>query len=121
MIIKNTSSTKINSVPIGNSKVGLQKLVDNMTLAYKSNKKNISKTIDTELENKFGKHHLRKRFEFLTKIWFLDYNNITFVVFTAKNKGTTIEINNVTYDDVRNGKYDDTIVSFIDELYKLIN
>lgn len=58
--------------------------------------------------------------EFNFKIWTLKFNNLTYNIFTAKNKGTSIEINDVDHEDIRLGKYDKEIIEFLTELQKEI-
>jgi hypothetical protein len=106
--------------PISNNPNILKYLVDNQLLSYRENKKNLSRNMIEELTIVFGKHNKCLRLVFMTKIWILEYKGFNFFVYTAKNKGTTIELQE-NYDDIRNGKHEDIIIEFLDQLYTLIN
>ena len=109
------------SVPITNNPKILKWLVDNQTSSYINNQKNLSKNLLSELEETFGNSNKSMRLEFMTKVWILEYNGLTFNVFTAKGKGTSVEICGYDYDDIRTGKNEKEIIEFLEELHRLIN
>jgi hypothetical protein len=124
--IDNMKITKINkfitkdSVPITNNKILLQKMIDYQTEGYKNNEKNLAKDLTTELNNLFGKSNKSIRLEFSNKLWILKYKDLEFYVYTSK-KGTSIEICNYDYDEIRLGKKQDDIIEFLEYLYALVN
>jgi hypothetical protein len=109
------------SVPVSNNPNILKWLVDCQTHSYLNGQKNLSKNLLDELENIFGPSNKSLRLEFATKVWVLEYNGLTFNVFTAKGKGTSIEICGFDYDDIRTGSREFEIISFLEELHRLIN
>lgn len=110
-----------NSVPVNNNPNILKWLVDCQTHSYVNGQKNLSKNLSDELENIFGPSNKSLRLEFRTKVWVLEYNGLTFNVFTSKGKGTSIEICGFDYDDIRTGEKEFEIIRFLEELHKLIN
>lgn len=59
--------------------------------------------------------------EYLTKVWIIEYNDISYNIFTTKNKGTSIEIVGYDYEDINSGVKEKEIIEFIEQLYKSIN
>jgi len=110
-----------NSVPITNNPNILKWLVDCQTNSYRNNQKNLSQNLLKELEETFGSSNKSLRLEFMTKVWILEYNGLIFNVFTAKGKGTSIEICDFDYEDIRTGTNEEEIIKFLDELHRLIN
>lgn len=109
------------SVPVTNNPNILKWFVDCQTNSYLNNQKNLSQNLLKELEETFGNSNKSLRLEFMTKVWILRYNSLTFNVFTAKGKGTSVEICGYDYDDIRTGKNEKEIIEFLEELHKLIN
>ena len=80
------------SVAVTNNPNILKWLVDCQTNSYLNNQKNLSRNLLKELEEIFGSSKKSLRLEFMTKVWILEYNGLIFNVFTAKGKGTSVEI-----------------------------
>lgn len=110
-----------NSIPVTNNPNILKWLVDCQTNSYRNNHKNLSQNLLEELEEIFGSSNKSLRLEFMTKVWILEYNGLIFNVFTAKDKGTSVEICGYDYDDIRTGTNEKEIISFLEELHRLIN
>ena len=109
------------STPVASNPVILKWLVNCQVVSYENNKKNLSQNLLSELNNVFGNPNKSLRLEFMTKVWILKYGDLTFNVFTAKGKGTSIEICNYSSDDIRTGAKEQEIIQFLEELHKLIN
>ena len=109
------------SVPITNNPNILKWFVDCQTNSYRNNQKNLSQNLLKELEEIFGSSNKSLRLEFMTKVWILEYNGLIFNVFTAKGKGTSVEICGYDYDDIRTGINEKEIIEFLEELHRLIN
>ena len=109
------------SVPITNNPNILKWLVDCQTNSYRNNQKNLSQNLLKELEETFGSSNKSLRLEFMTKVWILEYNGLTFNVFTSNGKGTSIEICGDDYEGIRTGTNEEEIIKFLDELHRLIN
>ena len=109
------------SVAVTNNPNILKWLVDCQTNSYLNNQKNLSQNLLKELEEIFGNSNKSLRLEFMTKVWILEYNGLTFNVFTAKGKGTSVEICGYDYDDIRTGTNEKEIIEFLEELHKSIN
>lgn len=120
-IEKINNITLNNSIPIVNNPNILEKIIYFQTYSYENNKKNLSKNLIKEMERIFGNSNKSLRLEFLTKVWILKYDDIIFNLFTAKNKGTSIEIVGYNHEDIRKGVKEKEIINFIEELYNLIN
>jgi len=114
---------KKNSVPVMNSPRILQWMVDNQTESYKLKKKCLSANISEELTKIFGKQNTTITLEFRHKVWILKLagDKQVFNVFSAKGKGTSIEICDATYDDVNSGKYNSQIRMFLETLSELVH
>ena len=109
------------SVPVTNNIDIMRHIIDIQTESYKTDKKNLTSNLINELTKIFGDPNKRLRLEFNTKVWCLNFNGLDFNVFTAKGKGTGIEVCDLSYEDVRNGLKKEEIIEFLDELYKIIN
>ena len=109
------------SVPVNNNPNILKWLVDCQTNSHLSDEKSLSQNLLKELEDLFGPSNKSLRLEFMTKVWILEYNGLVFNVFTAKGKGTSIEICGYDYEDIRTGTKEEEIISFLEELHRLIN
>ena len=120
-IVKIESYIKKDSVPISNNRVILGQLIEYDMEAYRNNEIGLTNNIIEELTTLFGKHNKGMRLEFLTKLWMLKYKDLIFNVYTAKGKGTSIEICDYEYDAIRMGERQDDILEFLETLYSLIN
>jgi len=109
------------SVPVSNNGKILKWLCNNSLKSYKENKKSLLSNISKELINLFGKQLKTIRQEYVMKLWVLQYKDLIFNVYSGKRKGTTIEICNYNYDDIRLGKREDEILEFLNKLYEIIN
>ncbi len=125
------------SIPITNNFNILEWLVDCQQNSYINNQKNLSQNLLKELEEIFGSSNKSLRLEFMTKVWILEYNGLTFNVFTAKGKGTSIEICGYDYKDIAGRSetllqgvrvtrplkvtIEREIIKFLEELHRLIN
>jgi hypothetical protein len=109
------------SVPVTNNSEILQYIIDIQMDSYRNDKKCLSTNLLEELNRDFGKPNKRMRLEFLNSVWSLNFKGIDYNVFSAKGKGTGIEICGFSYDDIRNGVHKKEIKEFLDELYKTIN
>ena len=109
------------SVSITNSREILNYMVNIQTHAFKDNKLTLTSNLIEPLTKIFGTQNKTIRSEFMLKLWILKFEDLTFNVYTAKNRGTSYEVCDYSYEDVRNGKIDKKIIEFLEELYKLIN
>jgi len=109
------------SVPITNSREILTYMVNIQTSAFKDNKLTLTSNLIEPLTKKFGTQNKTMRLEFMTKLWILKFKDLTFNVYTAKNRGTSYEVCDYSYEDVREGKIDKKIIEFLEKLYILIN
>ena len=117
----NNSFYSKDSTPITNNKDILEWLVNNSLESYENKQKNLSQSLILELTDLFGPPTKKLRLEFLTSLWCLNFKDVTFNVFTAKGKGTNIEICNYDYKDINKGVRKDIILEFLKELHTLIN
>jgi len=106
-----------NSIPVTNSR----KVLDWIVNTQFKTEKNLMQNLIVELTELFGTYNRGLRLEFLTKLWILKYKDITFNVFTAKGKGTSIEIVDQEFEDIRFGKKDKEIIEFLEKLTILVN
>lgn len=109
------------AVPVSNNPKILKWMVDCQTTSYQNRQKNLAQNLLIELETIFGPSNKSLRLEFMTKVWVLEYNGLTFNVYTAKGKGTSIEICGYDYEDIRLGTKEKEIIKFLEELHNLIN
>ena len=96
-------------------------MADNITKTIRNNQKPLSATLIDEFTSLFGSPNKIKKFEFLTRVWILKYNDLIFNVYSAKTKGTSIEIIGYSYDDIRSGKRQKDIILFLEKLSALVN
>lgn len=89
-IIKITKLITDSSVPVMNNPRISQWLCDNSVKAYEQKKKNLMHNLINELTALFGKQNKTLGLEFFTRLWGLKYKDLTFNVYTAKGKGTSI-------------------------------
>lgn len=120
-IIKTKGIILKDSVPVTNNSELMQYMIDIQMKSYKNGGKNLTSNLIDELTKEFGEPNKRLRLEFNTKVWCLQFKGNDYNVFTAKGKGTGIEICGLSYEDVRNGVKKQDIKDFLDELYKIIN
>lgn len=109
------------STPITSNPKILNTIVDIQTDAYRKGLKNISSNLIDELTILFGNPNKCLRLEYLTKVWIVEYNDISYNIFTAKNKGTSIEIVGYDFRDINRGVKEKEIIEFIEKLYNAIN
>jgi len=110
-----------NSVTIANNPTLLKQLVDYDMEAYRNKEKGLSHNLIEELTYLFGGQNVTLRLESMTKLWILEYKDLIFNVYSAKGKGTSIEICGYTSEDIRIGKRQKDISEFLENLYALIN
>ena len=115
------SSLSSDSVSIMNNREIMRYVINLQTKSFEDNKISLISNLIDPITKIFGDPNKTLRLEFMTKCWSLKYKDLIFNVYTAKNRGTTYEICDCTYDDVRNGKENKTIMEFLDKLYELIN
>jgi hypothetical protein len=107
------------SIPVQNNPQILKWLCDNQTKSYQNKEKNLLQNLIPELTELFGNPNKTLRLE--SKLWILKYNDLTFNVFTAKGKGTSIEVCDYSHDDINSGVKQTEIIQFLEELHRLIN
>ena len=108
-----------NSLPVACNRKISQWLIDKSMTSR--NDKNLYQNLILELTELFGAQNKTLRLEFMTKLWILKYKDLTFNVFTAKGKGTSIEVCDLEYEDIRVHKYEKDIIDFLKKLHELIN
>jgi hypothetical protein len=121
MITKVQTKDILDSVPVGNNINILTWIVNQSMLGYQFNHKSLAADLRSELESAFGKQNITKVFGYRTKIWVLEFKDLTFNVFSAPTKGTNIEIVDMSYTDMHQGKRCEDIIEFLEQLSKLIN
>ena len=109
------------SVPVTNNKEIMEYMIDIQMKSYKSDEKNLTSNLIDELTREFGAPNKTMRLEYNTKLWFLEFKGNSYNIFTAKGKGTGIEICGLSYEEVRNGIKKEEIIEFLDELHRIIN
>ena len=109
------------SSPVANSRKVMDYMCDLITDGIKNDKKLLTDHLAHELKTLFGKHVGSLRGEFFQRIWTLDYLGLSYNIYTAKGKGTSIELQGISSEEIRNGAYDERIIAFLDELYTQIN
>lgn len=102
------------SVPITNNPVILQWLVNNQQYSYRDKLKNLSRNMVDDLLRLFGKPNRKN-------LWYLEYNNIYFNVYSVVGTGTRIEICGYSYSDINQGMMQTQIIEFLITLHNLIN
>ena len=110
-----------NSVPVTNNMEIMQYMIDIQMKSYKTGEKNLTSNLIEELTREFGEPNKTMRLEYNTKLWFLEFKGNNYNIFTAKGKGTGIEICELSYEEVRNGIKKEEIMEFLDELHKIVN
>lgn len=115
-MIEKVKTESLNGTRIDCNRTVLQFMVDNM---FKF-EKGLSAYLFDELTAKYGKHTDTLKGEFIHKIWTLKFKDLIFNVFTAKQKGTSIEMVGKDYDDVAYGRYNTDVIEFLTELQKEI-
>ncbi len=93
-IIKTGKNTIENSFPVENYRNVLYYMcldIDRSLL--------LTKYLKNELNKCFGKHNTTFKGEFLYYVWILEFESETYHIFTAKNKGSRIQIVGNLKDD----------------------
>ena len=124
MITKVQTKDILDSIPITNNIKILGWIVNQSMVnieGYNANHKSLAADLRSELESAFGKQNITKVFGYRTKIWVLEFKDLTFNVFSAPTKGTNIEIVDMSYTDMHQGKRCEDIIEFLEQLSKLIN
>lgn len=108
----------LESTPVTNNPVISNFIVELQLKSFTDYKKNLSRNLIKELTDIFGKpnNHFSK-----FSVWTLELDNLKYNIFTEDGKGTYIEMCGVSYNDINKGKYQEEILSFLNELYNLIN
>jgi hypothetical protein len=120
--IDNKNEIDKKSLPIVVNQNILQYMVDYQTIAWKTHRKSLSCTLVLELEEIFGKPNKILKLDRRTKLWILKYKNLTFNVYSANVKGTSIEICGISYESyLELNKLENIIIEFLEELYKKVN
>lgn len=109
------------SVPVTNNPHIMKYMIDIQMESFKNGTKNLTSNLIDELTREFGEPNKRLRLEYNTKVWCLQFNGIDYNIFTAKGKGTGIEICGLTYEEVRNGDKEKETIEFLDELHRIVN
>lgn len=120
-MIKLNTKKILNSVPVTCSATVLNWMVQEQMKAYKAGHKSLLADIREQMTKAFGEPNTTKTFEFRTKIWIIEFKSLTFNVFSAAKKGTSIEICNCTYDDMYNNTHIKEIIEFLELLSNKIN
>jgi hypothetical protein len=120
-ITKVDSKKILDSVPVQNNRDISDWFIKDSMKSYREGHIGLLKNLISELTELFGPYNKGLRLEFLTKLWVLKYKFLIFNVFTAKGKGTSIEVCDMTHDDVRIGKNEKEIIEFLEELHKIVN
>lgn len=120
-IIKVPVKIIYDSVPVQSNRYISDWFIEDSMTSYREGHIGLLKNLITELTELFGSYNKGLRLEFLTKLWILKYKDLTFNVFTAKGKGTSIEVCDMTHEEVRNGKNKEEIIEFLEKLHKLVN
>lgn len=106
-----------NSVPVTNNRNILDWFVNKHQLnCFKEKRKSLMSDLRSELFDTFGKQDVTITGEFRNKLWTLKFNDLTFNVYSASGKGTSIEVCDLSYEQVRNGEKEKEIIQFLIEL-----
>lgn len=108
------------SFPISNNFVILEYINKIEMRSYENKEKSILQDLREILLEIFGQPNKRMISEFLYNVYILEYKDLVFNVFTAKDYGTGIEVC-LPLDVVRSGIKNDIIIEFLEKLHKLIN
>jgi len=84
---------------------------------FRNNKPSLMSDLRKELTNTFGEQVKTITGEFRNKLWVLEHNGLVYNVFSASNKGTSIEVCK-TFEEIRSGVHDTHIIGFLMELHK---
>jgi hypothetical protein len=120
-IIQTKGNVVKDSVPVTNNKEIMEYMIDIQMKSYKNDEKNLTSNLIDELTSEFGVPNKTMRLEYNTKLWFLEFKGNNYNIFTAKGKGTGIEICGLSYEEVRNGIKKEEIMEFLDELHRIVN
>ena len=116
VITKVPTKRLVDSVQVTNNPTILKWICDKGVEDYKSGHKSLMDDLRPELTDAFGRYNLIRVWEFRYKIWVLKYRGIVFNVFSAAGKGTSIEVTNMSSQDLRSGTNEKDIISFLEEL-----
>jgi len=120
-MITRTKKNKGISVPVTNSAKILSWMVETHQITcLKEKRPSLMSDLRQKLFDIFGKQDTTITFEFRNKLWTLKHNDLTFNVYSAAGKGTSIEICNFTYDEINSGLKDIEIIEFLTELDNLL-
>ena len=109
-MIKRAKRNK-NSVPVTNNANILNWFVTkHQTDCFKDKRKSLMSDLRTELFDAFGRQDITITYEFRNKLWTLMYNDLTFNVYSASGKGTSIEVCDLTYEQVNSGEKEKEII-----------
>jgi hypothetical protein len=120
--IRKVETSKIrSSIPVVNDTEILSRIITIQVGAYNKGLKSLSQSLVTELMMLFGASNKIMKLEYRTRVWVLEHCGIYYNVFTAVGRGTSIEICDYTFEDVRLGVMRDQILDFLEELRMLVN
>lgn len=119
-IIKSDNKILKGSVPIQNDTEILGWLVKSQTKDYKAGNKSLMSDLRKQLKNTFGRQNGTLLFEFRTWAWILTHEGLTYNVFSAPGKGTSVELCEVSYDDMRLGVYRNQIIRFLEKFSETV-
>lgn len=115
-MIERASRNK-NSVPVTNNRNILTWFVEKHQIqCWKEKRKSLMSDLRSKLTQAFGKHDATVVGEFANKLWTLKQNGLTFNVYSASGKGTSIEVCDLSYEQVRNGEKEKEIIQFLSDL-----
>lgn len=119
MIVKVKTKQVQDSISTWNNSDILEYTNELSLKAYEQNKKALTSNLRVELEKAFGKCNRALRLEYYTRVWVLEFRGLVFNVFTAKDKGTSIEVVNKTFEEVRASgtTLEKNIKDFMDQLF----
>ena len=119
MIAKVNTKQVQDSINVWNNRNILKYYMDIGVKSFEVHKKCLAAVAIKELGTAFGKCNKAMRLEYYTRVWVLEFRGLTFNVFTANNKGTTVEICNKTWDEVRalNTPLEKDIKDFLDQYW----
>jgi hypothetical protein len=118
---KANTKTLAGSLPVTNNSLILQWLCNNAVTAHKNGKKSLTRNLVKELEQLFGAHNKGLRLRRLTKVWVIDFDGMRFNIFTASGTGTSIEVRDMSHEDLQTFEARVRILAFLEELSRKIN
>lgn len=109
-----------NGFDISNNAEVLGYINEAIEMSIKKEELSLFSNLTKEFTYHFGKPNETVKLEFNTKIWYVKFNDISINILTSK-RGTSYEIKNVNFQDLREDKYNEVILEFLCNMYKLIN